>query len=75
VYRSIRTCLNKTSVAVRASKRWCGGSPVHTGPNEGNALSPLLFNFAVELKGLTLTLVYADVLFGDNKLPYYELSN
>jgi hypothetical protein len=41
-------CLNETYSNARASKHLSDTFPVRNGVNEGDALSPLLFNLALE---------------------------
>jgi retron-type reverse transcriptase len=41
-------CLNETSSKVRISKNLSDTFPVQNGLKQGDALSPLLFNFALE---------------------------
>jgi len=44
----IRMCLNKTYSRVRVGKHLSDMFPIKNGLKGGNALSPLLFNFALE---------------------------
>jgi hypothetical protein len=46
--RLIKICLNETYNKVRIGKRLSGSSPIKTGLKQADALSPLLFNFALE---------------------------
>jgi hypothetical protein len=46
--RLIKMCLNKTFSKVRIGKYFCDTFPVQNGLKQGDALSPLLFNFALE---------------------------
>jgi hypothetical protein len=78
--RLIKICLNETCSKVRIGKHLSDSFPIENGLKQGDALSPLLFNFALEYtirnvqeKGLKLNgthqlLAYADGvnLLGDN---------
>jgi hypothetical protein len=44
----IKMCLNKTYSTLRIDKSLCDKFPIENGLKLGNALSPLLFNFALE---------------------------
>jgi hypothetical protein len=46
--RLIKMCLNETCSRDRVSKHLCDMFPIKNGLKEGDALSPLLFNFAFE---------------------------
>jgi hypothetical protein len=45
--RLIKMCLNETYSKVRIGKNLSDSFPVQNGLKQGNALSPLLFNFAL----------------------------
>jgi hypothetical protein len=75
-------CLNETYSKVRIGKRLSVSFPIQNGLNQEDALSPLLFNFALEyaimkvqenqvglkLNGTHQLLAYGDdmILLGDN---------
>jgi hypothetical protein len=81
--RLIKMCLNETCSKVRIGKHLSESFPIQNGLKQGDALSPLLFNFALEhairkvqysqvglkLNGTHELLAYADevTLLGDNK--------
>jgi hypothetical protein len=44
----VKTCLNDTYIKFRIGKHLSDSFPVQNGLKEGDALSPLLFNFALE---------------------------
>jgi hypothetical protein len=44
----IKMCLNETYSRVRVGKHLSDGFPIKNGLKQGDALSPLLFNFALE---------------------------
>jgi hypothetical protein len=44
----IKMCLNETYSKVRIGKRLCDSFPIQNGLKQGDALSTLLFNFALE---------------------------
>jgi hypothetical protein len=46
--RLIKMCLNGTYIKVRIGKHLSGSFPVQNGLKQGDALSPLLFNFPLE---------------------------
>jgi hypothetical protein len=46
--RLILMCLNETYSKVRIGKRLSDSFPIQNGLKQGDALSPLLFNFALE---------------------------
>jgi hypothetical protein len=76
--RLIKMCLNETYSKIRIGKQLSDSFPIQNGLKQGAALSPLLFNFALEyavkmVQGLKLNgthqlLAYADdvSLLGDN---------
>jgi hypothetical protein len=41
-------CLNEKHSKVRRGKHLSGGVPIHNDMKQGDALSPLLFNFSLE---------------------------
>ena len=80
--RFIRICLNGTKNRVRVGRQFSDTFDIQNGLKQGDALSPLLFNFVLEdaikpleekeglqLNGVNKLLVYADdvVLLGDNE--------
>jgi hypothetical protein len=44
----IKMCLNETYSRVCVGKNWSNMFPIQNGLKQGDALSPLLFNFALE---------------------------
>jgi hypothetical protein len=46
--RLIKMCLNETYSKIRIGGHLSGAFPIQNGPKQGDALSPLLFNFASE---------------------------
>jgi hypothetical protein len=47
--RLIKMCLNETYGKVRIGKHLSDSFPIQNGLKQGDALSPLLFNFAVDM--------------------------
>jgi hypothetical protein len=46
--RLFKMCLNEIYSEVRISKNLFNAFPIHNGLKQGDSLSPLLFNFALE---------------------------
>jgi hypothetical protein len=46
--RLIEMCLNEACSEVRIGKNLCDAFPIQNGLKQGDALSPLFFNFALE---------------------------
>jgi len=81
-------CLNETYSRVRVGRHLADMFPIKTGLKQGDVLSPLLFNFALEyanrkvqvnqdglkLNGTHQLLVYADgvIVLGGSVRPYYK---
>jgi hypothetical protein len=62
----IKVCLNETYSKVHKDKQLSDSFPIQNCPKQGDALSPLLFNFALEY-GTHQLLAYVNVnLLGDN---------
>jgi hypothetical protein len=74
--RLIKMCSKKTCIKVHIGKYFSDNFPIQNGLIKGNALSPLLFNFALEyairkVQGNQVGLLaYADYvnLLGDNTI-------
>jgi hypothetical protein len=49
LFRLIKMCLNQTDIKVRIGKHSRDSFPIQNYLKQGDALSPLLFNFALEL--------------------------
>jgi hypothetical protein len=69
--RLIKMCLNETYNKIRIGKHLSVSFPIQIGLKQGDALSPLLFNFNLEYdirKVLETQMAYADYvnLLGDN---------
>jgi len=47
--RLIRMCLNETNSRTRVGKHLSDMFPIRNGLKQGDALSPLLFNYALEM--------------------------
>jgi hypothetical protein len=52
--RLIKMCLSETYIKVSTGKYLSDNFPIQKGLNQGDALSPLLFNFDLEYAGLLL---------------------
>jgi hypothetical protein len=53
VVRLIKVCLNETYRKVRTGKHLSDNFPIQNDLKQGDALSPLFFNFALEYDGGT----------------------
>jgi hypothetical protein len=47
VVRLIKPCLNETYIKVHTGKHLSDNSPIRNGLKQGDAVSPLIFNFAI----------------------------
>jgi len=52
--RLFKMCLNEIYSEVRISKNLFNAFPIHNGLKQGDSLSPLLFNFALEYSVMKL---------------------
>jgi hypothetical protein len=48
IVRPIKTCLNETYSRIQTGKHWSDRFPIKNCLKQKDALSPLLFNFALE---------------------------
>ena len=70
--RPIKMCLNETYSRDRLGKHLCDIVPVMNGLKQGNALSPMLFNFALEYAITRVQVNHDDLkLNGTHKLLVY----
>jgi hypothetical protein len=70
--RAIKMCLNETYSKVRIGKTFCDNFPVQNGRRQGNALSPMLFDFALEYSIGNVQVNQVGLnLNGSHQLPVY----
>jgi hypothetical protein len=76
--RVIKMCLNETYSKVRTGKHLSDSFPIQNGIKQGHALSPLLFNFALQYAirkvqenhvGLKLNRTHHLLAYADNVNP------
>jgi hypothetical protein len=82
--RLIKMCLNETYSKVHMGKHLSDTFPIENGPKQGDALSPLLFNFALEYAirkvqdnqvGLKLNWTYQLLVYVDDVKLMGDTSN